>query len=302
MSLREAPYNKNRYLFACLSLLVAKGVFKTVQLGFLMVGHTHEDIDAMFSRFSERLRIRMTFTFSHLMEHFQKCKSLAPTPFLMTQVPDFKSFVEGYLCDGQDALVGHSKPLQFRFYMQGELLVMHYKMHLQSPDWMPRDKPVELWKKYDQGKPNLPVGCPNVVHIADYVRDSPLVIQGIKTYIDFWRRCSALKGKDHDSSKYMEPVILYWEKIISELEQPTNKQIGQYMGFWPKTAGTHQMQQMEDEMDELQGCEDLNNQIVGPQSARPREAFKPHIDVRKGDFVLVRPADPEYPIWLGVAE
>ena len=51
-----AGENKNRYLFAYLSLLVAKGVFKTVHLGFLMVGHTHEDIDAMFSRFSERLQ------------------------------------------------------------------------------------------------------------------------------------------------------------------------------------------------------------------------------------------------------
>ena len=50
-----AGENKNHYLFAYLSLLVAKGVFKTVHLGFLMVGRTHEDIDAMFSRFSERL-------------------------------------------------------------------------------------------------------------------------------------------------------------------------------------------------------------------------------------------------------
>ncbi len=41
-----AGENKNRYIFAYLSLLVARGVFKTVQLGFLMVGHTHEDIDA----------------------------------------------------------------------------------------------------------------------------------------------------------------------------------------------------------------------------------------------------------------
>ena len=103
--------NKNHYLFAYLSLLVAKGVFKTVHLGFLMVGHTHEDIDAMFSRFSKRLQKEMTFTFPHLMEHFQKCESSAPASFLMTQVLDFKSFVQGYLCDGQDTLVAHSKSL-----------------------------------------------------------------------------------------------------------------------------------------------------------------------------------------------
>ena len=63
-----AGENKNRYLFAYLSMLVARGVFKTIQLGFLMVGHTHEDIDAMFSRFSEKLRVTQTYTLPHLMD------------------------------------------------------------------------------------------------------------------------------------------------------------------------------------------------------------------------------------------
>ena len=297
-----AGENKNRYLFAYLSLLVAKGVFKTVHLGFLMVGHTHEDIDAMFSRFSERLQTEMMFTFPHLMEHFQKCESSAPAPILMTQVPDFKSFVQGYLCDGQDSLVGHSKPLQFRFYMQGELPVMQYKIHPKSPDWMPRESGIELWKRDDQGKPKLPPSCPNVVPIAEYVRDSPLVIQGIKAYLEFWKKCSAMKGKDHDSTKYMEPIILYWQNMISEVEKPTNNHICQYIGFWPKTTRTHRMQQIEEDRDEFQGFEEFNDHFVGPQSARPLEAFKPQIDVKKGDFVLVRPADPEYPVCLGVVE
>ena len=48
-----ARENKNRYLFAYVSLLVTRAVFKIVQLGFLMVGHTQEDIDAVFRRFSK---------------------------------------------------------------------------------------------------------------------------------------------------------------------------------------------------------------------------------------------------------
>jgi len=109
--------NKNRYLFAYLSLLVARGVFQMVQLGFLMVRHTHEDIDALFSRFSEKLRTNCTFTFPHLMQSFNECVSMNPAPFLVKEVPDFKKFMEGYMCDGKDRLIGHSKPLQFRFYM-----------------------------------------------------------------------------------------------------------------------------------------------------------------------------------------
>ena len=99
--------NKNRYVFAYLSLLVARGVFDTVQLGFLMVGHTHEDIDALFSRFSEKIRKQAVFTFPHLMKIFNECVSMHPTPFLLQKVADFKGFVKGCLHDGADSLVGH---------------------------------------------------------------------------------------------------------------------------------------------------------------------------------------------------
>jgi hypothetical protein len=48
--------NKNRYLLAFLSLLIAREVFKEVRLRFLMVGHTHEDIDGCFGYLSKKLK------------------------------------------------------------------------------------------------------------------------------------------------------------------------------------------------------------------------------------------------------
>jgi hypothetical protein len=44
--------NKNRFVFAFWSLLVAKKVFREVYVSFMLVGHTHHDIDAMFGRWS----------------------------------------------------------------------------------------------------------------------------------------------------------------------------------------------------------------------------------------------------------
>ena len=55
-----------------------------------MVRHKHEEIDAMFIILLKRFRSGMTFTFPHLMETFRQCTSASPTPFLLTQVPDFK--------------------------------------------------------------------------------------------------------------------------------------------------------------------------------------------------------------------
>jgi hypothetical protein len=45
--------NKHRYLLAFISLLMAREVFEEVKLGFLMVGHTHEDIDGCFGYLSK---------------------------------------------------------------------------------------------------------------------------------------------------------------------------------------------------------------------------------------------------------
>jgi len=48
--------NKKWYLLTILSLLIMKEVFEEVKLGFLVVGHTHEDIDGCFRYLSKKLK------------------------------------------------------------------------------------------------------------------------------------------------------------------------------------------------------------------------------------------------------
>jgi hypothetical protein len=48
--------NKNHVVLAFCGWLVATGVFKTVQLNCLLVGHTHEDIDAFFAVIATALK------------------------------------------------------------------------------------------------------------------------------------------------------------------------------------------------------------------------------------------------------
>jgi len=48
--------NKNRYLLAFLSLLMAREVFEEVKLRILMVGHTHTDINGCFGYLSKKLK------------------------------------------------------------------------------------------------------------------------------------------------------------------------------------------------------------------------------------------------------
>ncbi len=53
--------NKNRHLLAFLSLLMVKDVFEEFKLGFLIVGHTDEDIDSYFGYLSKKLREEKSF-------------------------------------------------------------------------------------------------------------------------------------------------------------------------------------------------------------------------------------------------
>ena len=88
--------SKNKYLMALLSLLTAKGVFKEIQVGFLLVGYTHEDIDAYFSHLSKALKSRNTFVVVDLMKAFMESQELLFIPEFIQEVEDFKSFVKDY--------------------------------------------------------------------------------------------------------------------------------------------------------------------------------------------------------------
>ena len=61
--------NKGQYLFAYLSLLIEYGVFISIEVSYLPVGHTHEDIDQFFSRISVWLRCTNAHTWTHTHTH-----------------------------------------------------------------------------------------------------------------------------------------------------------------------------------------------------------------------------------------
>ena len=100
--------NKNRFVFAFCSLLTYHGVFQEVYINFLIVGHTHDDIDALFGRWSYKLTGTDYPTLPLLMKSFMDTESQPVIPHLIEEVLDFKKFVEGYLYSRRNALAGHT--------------------------------------------------------------------------------------------------------------------------------------------------------------------------------------------------
>ena len=64
--------NKSRIALAMAQSLVHLGMFRSVRLGFLPVGHTHEDIDACFSVIAQRLKYDPAYSLPQLLRTCQE--------------------------------------------------------------------------------------------------------------------------------------------------------------------------------------------------------------------------------------
>lgn len=98
---------KNRFVLAFLAYLVHIGVFSVVTVSFLMVGHTHEDIDQFFSRLSKALTASDVPSRIAMAEIFAEAHSAHgwkhPTPVV--------EFVDA-VANISDYLLPHIQPLQ----------------------------------------------------------------------------------------------------------------------------------------------------------------------------------------------
>ena len=86
-----------------------------------MVGHTHDDVDQMFSCFSRGIKKqdKNIFTLDGLMEIFRGSYSPSPRVVKMEYIQDWKSFFDSFSLSGSGTtrlqLHGHLRPLQFWF-------------------------------------------------------------------------------------------------------------------------------------------------------------------------------------------
>ena len=113
--------NKNQYMFALCAALVAFKYFAEVHLSFLIMGHTHKDIDQKFSTISRTLKSKDIDSLKELLELVKKGASHTEafaTSRHLEYVWDWKSFIAPHLWSGLDAIIGISKPHHFRFYIE----------------------------------------------------------------------------------------------------------------------------------------------------------------------------------------
>ncbi len=121
-------------------------------MGFLVVGHIHEDIDKSFGYLSKNLTKQNNYALVDLMKTFM-------------EIPDFKSWVQGYMKDGPMVLVKHMNTHLFLFFVDfSRWLVMQYKVSPTNAMWSLKDgATIGLWKFDDKGCLKLLSGVLKVI-------------------------------------------------------------------------------------------------------------------------------------------
>lgn len=322
----SAKDNKNQFLMAFLSLLTHRGVFKEIQVGFLLVGHTHEDIDAYFSHLSKTLKSKNTFVLADLMKSFMESQEMRFMPEFIQEVADFKSYISGYLCDGATRLIGLGEMHLFKFYVDSDgWPVMKYKESATDEHWCPRNKPpLRLWKEDGNGRPLLPTGDPLPVpfkrvwgdkvalpvgnqdkaqeKVKKVLEKRSFIKTGLQKYIEFWEHGMT---KCEGFAKQFGPYVDYWKVLLGELDKPLPTTPSRLMeGFWPSThnLGNVPVLQLVGTEGDTTPEDEVLEPYCGPYNERPKHAFNPWRDVKEGSWVLLRPSDPDvYPVWLGRA-
>jgi len=111
--------NKNRYTLGYLESLVSWGVFVEVHASFLPLGHTHSDIDQLFSRTATRLHTHSAVTLSDLHDELRHSYTPTPTVNHVRTLANFSG-----LCETQNYL-WETKERQFsgfRYFKFGRTL------------------------------------------------------------------------------------------------------------------------------------------------------------------------------------
>ena len=92
-------------------MLIARNSFEAIHFGFLLVGHTHEELYQYFNCLSNNPKTTKTFVLSDLITILMESLLLSFF-YMIHEVIDVNSFIKGYV----DEIKGGRKRI-FRFYV-----------------------------------------------------------------------------------------------------------------------------------------------------------------------------------------
>ncbi|KAL3682502.1 hypothetical protein R1sor_000524 [Riccia sorocarpa] len=290
----SAKDNKNWALMAFYSELVARRCCKMITMSFLVVGHTHEDVDVFFSKVNAAQGGKDIESLPHFLAVVYHAQSSKAYPRVIQKVADYKKHVKDYM----EKITGQSAPVAIRFYMRDNIPVYQVQEKY-GGEWVPPYGRT-VWKRCEpESKSNFQVVLPprqdpvakglmclyaKKVEILGYIRN----------YITYKKEMQ-LKA-DPTSSHYWEDnaLIQYWTNVSAVFQAgwPSEENQPLHESFWPSTnhdtgysLGGPSTENLALVLHHGEAEEELRARdeiFVGAASARKLANFVPIIDITNG--------------------
>ncbi|KAL3697558.1 hypothetical protein R1sor_011634 [Riccia sorocarpa] len=103
-----------------------------ITMSFLVVGHTHEDVDAFFSKVNGAQAGKDIESLPHFLAVVYHAQSSKAYPRVIQEVADYKEHVKDYM----EKITGQSAPIAIRFYMRDNIPVYQVQENY-GVEWVP---------------------------------------------------------------------------------------------------------------------------------------------------------------------
>ncbi|KAL3685593.1 hypothetical protein R1sor_003615 [Riccia sorocarpa] len=268
----SAKDNKNWAMMTFCSELVARGCCMTITMSFLVVGHTHEDVDAFFSKVNAAQGGKDIESLPHFRAEVYHAQSSKAYPRVIQEVADYKQHVKDYIVKIQ----GQSSPVAFRFYMRDNIPVYQYQ-ETYGRKWSEIVGYIRNYIKYKE-------------EMQKKTDETLSQFQEDKALLQYWKNVENIFETGWPSIEDQPLEDGFW---------PSTNHGTEYVLSGPSTtlALVHNTE-IEEEMlarDEI---------FVGAASARKLANFVPMIDIANGMMLLIRPSDDfecQDCLWVGKA-
>ncbi|XP_028517987.1 uncharacterized protein LOC114576108 [Exaiptasia diaphana] len=210
--------NKNQFVLVFLAVLVQLNIFKKVKVNFLMVGHTHEDVDQLFSRIRQRIFNKMlgfsllSLPFLELLEAIARSSSPTTCVQLITSMFNIREWVEPARVELHNISNAHCFVIKRSTGPNCEV-VLKYKQWSRDNEWLPPGSGIPVLKPNvtPQGLPTFCEPSPDKVDLERLKREIP---------------------KFYESRKFDESHKQWWDDFLNNRHGYYSRP-GQHLAEWP---------------------------------------------------------------------
>jgi len=223
-----ARENKNRYVLAFFHMLVIFGIIShKVKLSFLPVGHTHEDVDRLFSRISQWLKHRNVYTLPDFISELKKSTTPSPTVEKITTAGMWNRFLDEHIASAH-TIHSVSTPRVYTIKKDPDGVVRHYyKNEMQQKK---RTNPNCVFPLNRKGYEMFPKGCPKYPFDVMEIPKRPINIDEL---------ARTQKWLCADKRTYLTGVQKkWWEELVVDETQRQEDQCSKCLELRGKMA-TH---------------------------------------------------------------